>query len=224
MKFESGDTLLFIGDSITDCGRGRPVGEGDGLGGGYVGLAASLMATHYPERHVRILNTGISGNRIIDLHERWDTDVLALAPDWLSIKIGINDVWRQFDSPELERQVTLDEYERIARKLIKRTEEALSLKGLILMSPYVIEPDPDDPMRCRMDEYGAVVERLAGEYGATFVNVQKAFEEHLAHHPSESLCDDKIHPNLTGHMIIATCFLNAVGFEWLAGCGPSVAG
>ena len=58
MKISAQDTLLFIGDSITDCGRSRPVGERDGLGDGYVNLANSLLATCHPETCIRVLNTG----------------------------------------------------------------------------------------------------------------------------------------------------------------------
>jgi len=31
MKIEQNSRLLFIGDSITDCGRAIPIGEGNGL-------------------------------------------------------------------------------------------------------------------------------------------------------------------------------------------------
>ena len=93
MKIENSDSILFIGDSITDCDRVRPVGMRDWLGESYVAFVNALLAANYPERDIKVLNTGTSGNRIIDLEARWQTDVLDLAPDWLSIMIGINDVW-----------------------------------------------------------------------------------------------------------------------------------
>ena len=61
----------------------------------------------------RVVDMGISGNTTRDLQARWQTDVLDLKPDWLSIMIGANDVWRQFDSPrQTEKHILIDEYKR----------------------------------------------------------------------------------------------------------------
>jgi len=218
MKFADGDTLLFTGDSITDCGRAWPVGERAGLGDGYVAFVDSLLSVYRPDIRIRVLNTGISGNRVIDLAARWQRDVLALEPDWLSVLIGINDVWWQFDPVPDPNQVTIERYENVYRRLLERTRP--DLKGLILMAPYVIEPSPNDPMRTRMDAYGQVVQRLAADFDAVFVDLQAAFNRYLAHRPSQTLCDDRVHPNMTGHMIIASAFLTAVGADWNPAAKP----
>ena len=83
-------------------GRARPIGEGradDALGRGYVMMVDALLGAVYPERMIRVINMGVSGNTTRDLKARWQRDVLDLKPDWLSIMIGANDVWRQYDSP-----------------------------------------------------------------------------------------------------------------------------
>ena len=103
MKITDGQSILFTGDSITDCGRGYPVGEKGRLGDGYVSFVDVLLGASDPQTHITILNTGIGGNRVIDLEKRWQKDIRRLKPDWLSVMIGINDVWRQFDRPELEQ-------------------------------------------------------------------------------------------------------------------------
>jgi len=36
----------------------------------------------------------------------------------------------------------------------------------------------------------------------------------LKHNHPAAYAGDRVHPNLTGHMVIARAFLNAVGFEW----------
>src|SRR5690554_5891653 len=82
--------LLFIGDSITDCGRRQ---DPEGIGSGYPRLVRDYLSAKDPDNAPVVLNTGISGNRVTCLQERWKTDVLDLKPDVLSIKIGINDVW-----------------------------------------------------------------------------------------------------------------------------------
>lgn len=211
IPFQANHKLLFIGDSITDCGRERPVGQRrwSSLGGGYVSFVDSILGASLPEVPVRVLNTGISGNRVTDLESRWQTDVLDLAPDWLSVMIGINDVWRQFDGEPGMPQVGAEQYEEVYRGLIARTRP--QLMGLVLMTPYFLETNRADPMRVMMDAYGVITKRLAEEFDAVFVDVQAAFDTYLQHQPTQSLCADRVHPNGVGHMIIARAFLRAVG-------------
>ena len=127
MIFENGDKIVFAGDSVTDMGSTNPFGEAmfEGLGTGYVRILDSMFSAYYPEMNIRVVNSGISGNTSEDLLERFDRDVLDKNPDWCSICIGINDVWRQFDVPSIkEYQVMPDEYEKnleeMILKIIKR--------------------------------------------------------------------------------------------------------
>ena len=202
--------LLFIGDSITDCGRDRD-SCGVELGVGYVREIDALVRVHYPQLPIQILNTGISGNRVTDLEERWQTDVLKLKPDYVSIMIGINDVWRHYDSPFLE-QVDLTTYIAKLDGLIQQT--LVSVKGLMVMSPFFLETNRADPMRAQMDAYGAAAKSIALRHNVVFVDVQAAFDAWLSHSPTQQLCADRVHPNHLGHHIIASAFLNAVGFQW----------
>src|SRR5690348_8852462 len=82
--------LLFIGDSITDCGRAT---DKDQLGSGYVRRVRDWLLAEDPVNCPAVINTGISGNRIVHLAKRWQRDVLDHKPDVVSIMIGINDVW-----------------------------------------------------------------------------------------------------------------------------------
>jgi lysophospholipase L1-like esterase len=215
MIFEKGDKVLFIGDSISDYERKRPVGEGlfNAWGTSFVADAASLLSCTYPELHLRFVNMGISGHTVRDLYSRWQTDVMDQKPDWVSILIGINDVWCQFDMPEMkELHVPLDEYEATYEKLILQTLS--TAKGMILMTPYYMEPNRLDPMRIRMDEYGAAVKRLAEKYSLVFIDLQKAWDGLFQHMHSSNIAWDRVHPNQIGHMFIARQFLNSVGFVW----------
>src|SRR4028118_860663 len=123
MKLQPRQKIVFIGDSITDAGRTRPQGEGlfNAIGSGYVQYVDALLGATYPEYSIRVVNQGNGGNTVRDLKERWQSDVLDLQPDWLSIMIGINDVWRQFDSPrQNEQHVGLEEYESTLRELVEK--------------------------------------------------------------------------------------------------------
>ena len=215
MHIQPKSKLVMIGDSITDCGRARPIGEGlfDALGTGYVSLVDGLLTARYPAHGIRVVNMGLSGNTVRDLQGRWQSDVLDLQPDWLSLFIGINDVWRHFDTPlQPEGQVSLAEYARTLETLVRTTRP--TLKGLILMTPYFIEPNRADGMRAMMDDYGAVVRQLADTYDALLVDTQAAFDAVLQHLHPMALAWDRVHPTRTGHMILTRAFLQAIGYEW----------
>lgn len=214
MLLQKNDTLLFIGDSISDFERARPVGEGlfNAWGQSYVANAASLLCCMYPELNLRIINMGVSGNQIRDLDARWQTDVLVLKPDYVSVLIGINDVWRQFDSPQMpELHVPLDEYEATYRKLIEKTLPIV--KGMILMTPYYMETNRQDAMRAKMDAYGAVVKALCEQYSLLCVDLQAGWDKLFAHMHSTNIAWDRIHPNQIGCMYIAKQFLRAIGAD-----------
>ncbi len=215
MLIQANSKVLFIGDSITDCNRARPIGEGlfDALGNGYVNIINSLLTARYPAYSLRIVNMGVSGDTVRDLRGRWQTDVLDLTPDWLAVCIGINDVWRHFHSPaQPEWHVPLAEYVQVLEDLLLLSLP--SLKGLILMTPFFIEPNRSEPMRLMMDEYSAEVKRLAGKYHATLVDTQVAFDAVLTDLHPMALAWDRVHPTPVGHTILAQSVLKATGFEW----------
>ncbi len=215
MKLDKNSRLVMAGDSITDAGRAQPAGEGLGgaLGTGYVGLIDALLGAAYPELGVRVVNKGTGGNTVRDLEARWQADVMDQRPDWVSVMIGTNDVWRQFDSPTRpEQAVPLEEYAQTLDALIARTRPAVT--GLVLLTPFYIEPNRRDPMRARMDEYGAAVRAVARRHDALFVDTQAFFDAALASCYPATLAWDRVHPSLTGHMILARAFLNGVDFEW----------
>ena len=215
MIFEKGQKVLVIGDSISDFDRARPVGEGlfNAWGTSYVADVGALLTSVYPELGLRIVNMGISGNTVRDLKARWDSDVVALNPDWVCVLIGINDVWRQFDSPNMtEQHVLLEEYVSTYEELIVRTMQFA--RGMVLMTPYYMEPNRNDPMRARMDEYGAAVKELAKKHGLICVDLQAAWDELFKYMHSCNIALDRIHPNQSGHMLIAHKLLDAVGFDW----------
>ena len=214
MLFQRNDTVLFIGDSITDYNRARPVGEGlnNAWGTSYAAMASSLLCAMYPELHLRMINMGISGNQIRDLDKRWQTDVLDLKPDWVVVLIGINDAWRQFDSPsQPELHVPPEEYRATYQRLLEQTLP--TVKGMVLLTPYFMEPNQADPMRARMDEYGQIVKELAAQYGLPCVDTQAAWDGLFQHMHPCNIAWDRIHPNQVGCMFLAKTFLAAVGFD-----------
>jgi lysophospholipase L1-like esterase len=215
MLLEKGQKLLFIGDSITDCDRARPDGEGlfGAVGKGYVSYVDAMLQAVYPDKGIRVVNKGIGGNTVLDLEKRWQEDVIALKPDWLVVMIGTNDVWRQYDSPFIkDSHVYPETYEPTLRKLIEVASQ--SVGKIVLMTPFYIESNEQDAMRKTMDQYGAIVRKVAEETGSLFIDTQAAFNEVLRELYAATLAWDRVHPTAAGHMVIARAFLKRIGFEW----------
>ena len=213
----TGTKLIMIGDSITDCDRARPFGEGkgDALGTGYVTHINALLESTCPELDVRMINMGTSANTVRELRERWQTDVIDLQPDWVSIMIGINDILRRYNRKHIkECHVLLKEYELTLENLVINTK-ASGVQELILMTPFFIESSSEDPLRALTLQYGAAVKRISERQGTRFIDMQAPFDRYLKYHYSLELAADRVHPTQTGHMIIAREWLKAVGYQWL---------
>ncbi|MET8349138.1 MULTISPECIES: SGNH/GDSL hydrolase family protein [unclassified Micromonospora] len=206
MILRTGQRVVFIGDSITDCGRRDTAAP---YGAGYVSLVRALVGARHPELDAEWINRGVSGDTVRNLAARWDDDAIAERPDWLSVMIGINDIWRRYgDRPD--EAVPLDEYERTLRDLLRRAVDATGCR-LILGDPFLIEADRGDPQRADTDRYCAVVAALATEFDAVHVPTQAAFDRVLAVSPAKRWADDRVHPHLPGHAVLADAFLTALG-------------
>lgn len=215
MLFDNFDRIVFAGDSVTDMGSEQPIGEGlfDNVGHGYVRVIENMLNTWYPELLIRVTNAGTSGNTSRDLLKRFQRDVVDLNPNWVSICIGINDVWRQFDSPAIvSDHVGLEEYRDNVEQMILSVKD--KVKGIILMTPYYMEPNEQDLMRKRMDEYGKICKELATKHGCIFVDLQAMFNKYFTYRHSAYIAWDRVHPNQVGATLIAREFLMNCGFDW----------
>lgn len=213
MYFAPKSKIVIMGDSITDCGRTQPVGEGlfNAHGHGWVNLVVGQLGAAYPQDGLRVVNMGTSGNNVRDLKDRWQRDMFDQRPDYVAVMIGTNDVWRQFDLPlQPETHVYIDEYEATLEALVAQTNP--TVRGMVLMTPFYMEPNTADAMRAAMDRYGAVVRKVAQKYGTLFVDTQAAFAPVLQHMHSAAIGWDRVHPNIIGHTVLARAFLDAVGF------------
>jgi len=196
--------VLFIGDSVTDCGRRT---DPDGLGDGYV----RLLATG-PLAGCRVSNRGVGGDRAVDLAARWEADVVAERPDVLSVLVGVNDTWRRYDAGEV---TPVDEFEATYRSLLDRARAA-GVGRLVLVEPFVLPVRPgqerwwDEDLGARVD----VVGRLAAEHDAVLVPAAAHLTALVREHGAAALADDGVHPTALGHRALADL--------WWAGAGPSV--
>jgi lysophospholipase L1-like esterase len=207
--FKARQTIEFIGDSITDCGRREPPHQP--LGDGYVRMIHNLLQAGYPELDLKVVNKGISGDRVPDLQARWQEDAIASNPDWLFIYIGINDVWRFFEF-ERSEAVSLADFERIYREILTGADSNTQ-STIRLIAPYLAEKDLEDPFRKKLMDYQAVVDALGEDFNLPVIHLQPAFDWAMLSQPADYWTADRVHPTEVGHTLIALTILRACGFR-----------
>ena len=196
---------VFIGDSITDTGRRE---DPEGYGNGYVSRIREQLLVNDPACTTEILNRGVSGDTVRELRQRWQTDAVALKPDLLSVKIGVNDVWRSFDGAP-DQAVGTDEYRATLRGLLGEAS-ALDCR-LVLVTPFLVEPDRQEPMRREVEHRARIVAELASEFGAALVELQPAFDAAMDASSPERWAPDRVHPSGPGHLLIARGLAGSAG-------------
>lgn len=211
MRFQAGDKIVFVGDSVTACGRRLPVGHGSAgeLGTGYVSYIDAWLGATQPDQALQVINMGIDGNTVRDLAHRWQRDVVDLRPDWVSLMIGINEVWRQFDSPnDSSQHVDLTEYVATLEDLVAQTGN--HVKGIIFMTPFLMESDMSDAMRSKTIQYARAMADIGRRYDIPVVHTQPAIDDVLAQSDRSRLSSDRVHPHAVGHMVLARAWIKTI--------------
>jgi lysophospholipase L1-like esterase len=201
--------ILFQGDSITDAGRKRESKDPNiqiGLGGGYAFLAAADLLNTFAAKNLNIFNKGISGNRVDQLSDRWQTDCLDLRPSVLSILIGVNNYWQKHRGTY---DGTAESYEKEFRALLKRTKEALPDVKLIICEPFAVVgcSAVDKTWFPEFDQYRAVARKLAGEFNAIFIPYQEIFAKASKIAPPTYWTRDGVHPSIAGAKLMADAWM-----------------
>ena len=209
LLFKPKRVIEFIGDSITDCDRRMP--EHAPLGSGYVREIHRLLQAGYPELNLTLINKGISGDRITNLAKRWEADAINIAPDWLFVYIGINDVWRSFEGA-VEEAVDLPDFITFYHRLINETQIKLPDTQIRLVSPFLGEKDVSDPFRRKLFDYQRAIDEIGDATGVPVIHLQPAFDWAMLSKPAGFWTTDRVHPTSEGHMLIALTILRACGF------------
>lgn len=202
-------TILLQGDSITDAGRSREY-EGN-MGFGYATMVAGEMMLDYPGKF-KVINRGISGHRIVDLYARIRRDFINLEPDYLSILIGVNDVWHAFgDDPN---GVNDDKFRKIYCMLIEEILAARPGVKIYILEPFMLKLDQNDAEWAEKDREvrlrAASAKYVAEKYGLPFIPLQEQFDRLCSVcEPSYWLLDG-VHPSPAGHQLIARALADAL--------------
>ncbi len=209
IRLERNDTIVFIGDSITAAERHRQAYSP--LGFGYVHFAGNLLLARHPALDLRIVNTGISGDTVIDLKRRWQKDCLDQRPSILSILVGINDIWQRTMEPGLARDAAgPEEFELTYEQLLAQARQG-GTRQLVLMEPFLFCRDRTNEVYRALLPYLEVVRQLAIRHGAVEVPLQARIEQQIVEIPPEKWSQDMVHPYFWAHAWIAQQWLDATG-------------
>ncbi len=204
IELKDGDTLVFLGDSITHQCL-------------YTQYIEDYFYTRYPKLRLRFHNSGVGGDRAADALRRFDEDVASFKPKFVTVLLGMNDgTYRDFD------KATFDTYQADMAKLLDR------IAGLGAQA-VVMTPTMHDARAARMSKrgpaeprdtyyngvlalYGAWLREQAHIRGLGFVDMYSPLNnltlQERKTHPEFTLIKDAVHPDAPGQVVMATAILN----------------
>ena len=204
---------MFQGDSITDGNRGRSADPNHIMGHGYAFSVASRVGADFAESKHRFYNRGISGNRVKDLKDRWQTDTLDITPDVLSILIGINDTSMLINKGEVENSA-IDLFETTYRDVLNQSRKQNPDTLFVLCLPFVY---PVSRVKDNWKNYSSIIaslaartKKLAAEFNAVVVDFPAVFDKAIKRAPADYWIWDGIHPTVPGHELMAREWIKQV--------------
>ena len=200
-------TFVFQGDSITDSGRDR--NNDDYRGNGYPTLVAGRIGADRPGEF-RFLNRGVSGDRIVNINCRIKCDLINLQPDYLSVLIGINDVWHEVGG---RNGVDDEKFRRTYLEIIEEVQRMCPGVKIFILEPFVLRGAATDGswgIFDRETKKRAVSARFVAEKtGCVFVPLQATFDAACEKAPVSFWLHDGVHPTAMGHELIARALTEA---------------
>ena len=196
--------ILFQGDSITDAGRDRR--NYHNMGNGYPKFVAQALAEKYPEVEFEFINFGIGGNRTCQLFDRLFPDCIAFQPDFVSILIGVNDVWHRYGP---ERIATQDEQIALNYKcILERIKNETGAK-ILMIQPFT-EGEDQAHMRADVEKVKLIVNSLAEQYSDAYIKLDDLMHADENYGKEHYFTRDGVHPNPTGAAFIAKLYVEAI--------------
>lgn len=204
--FQPGQTVLFQGDSVTDCNR--TYGDDSSLGDGYPRKIADIYTALFGAG-VTFINRGVSGNRVRDILARCKQDILDVKPDVISILIGINDVWRRYDSGD---PTSVEAFEKTYRELLETVKKELPNTKIMIIEPFVLHSLPDRAQWHEdMDPKLQAIRRLAAEFADYFLPMDGLMIQAAGKYGCKALAEDGVHPTALGHGVVAYEYMKTLG-------------
>ena len=193
---KDGETIAFLGDSITEAGWSNP--------NGYVKLVIAGLAANGVK--VQPVPAGISGNRSTQMLARVEQDVLSKKPQWMTLSCGVNDVWHGPNG------VPLELYKENISKILELASAAEV--RVVILTATVIQEQLDSPHNQQLAPYNDFLRALAREHRLPLADVNALFHQRIKTAQSggeKVLTSDGVHLNDAGNRLMAQGVLRAFG-------------
>lgn len=221
--FKPGQTVLFQGDSITDCGRWY---YDNNFGFGYAWKVATIYNSlfgddtvsfenrenpqephaAYPpvsaDSGVTFINKGWAGNRVLEILARYQEDIVDLKPDFISILAGINEVLHYYEGSS--EFMPPEVFEKHYETLLTQIKRDLPNTKIMMIEPFVLPSAPDfERLQAELNDKVTCVRRLARKYADYYLPLAGILAAKCLEFSPEQLAKDGIHPTPLAHGIIA---------------------
>lgn len=168
----------------------------------------------------KVINAGIPGShtgsikdnnlyKVAHGMDRFDTAVLSYHPDWVTINFGINDSWQDAGKKGTSR-IPINRYRQNLTFFI----DGISREGgkVILLTPNPIGKKYKGFHRRRLKKYMKVTRQLAKNKNIPLIDTWKLFPDSVRKKQKgiDSLLLDGVHPNDTGHKLIANAIAKII--------------
>ncbi len=203
LLIRSGETLAFMGDSITDFADDKPAG--------YCRLVIDGLRQYGVD--VKPLYVGHGGDRSADMLARLDRDVIAKKPDWMTLNCGVNDAWGYKRG---NRGIPVDQYAENVTEIVDRCEAA-GIRVILLTPSIIGEDNLDNESNNLLPPYVEWMRRFAEERNLPLADIHAMMYEGLEADPMPgfkqryTFTGDGVHLQPRGHRLFARGILRAAG-------------
>jgi lysophospholipase L1-like esterase len=205
MDLKDGDTVVFLGDSITHQCL-------------YTQYVEDYFYTRYPKMHIHFHNAGVGGDRAKDALTRFDEDVAAYKPKYVTILLGMNDgTYRDFD------KATFDTYQQDMSTLLDKIAAigatAIPITPTMFDSrAKVLRGDNQEPRNTYyngvLSLYGSWLREQAQNRGLGFVDMWSPLNDLTMDArkktPDFTMIPDGVHPAAEGQVVMAVSIIQDV--------------
>jgi len=140
--------------------------------------------------------------------------MLFFKPDYVVILIGINDLHQPL-AGNMEKDETLKKHKDAYDEILSRTAKELPDCKILLLEPFFMSRDAaSKSFRTEalevLPDYIAVTRQMSEKYNTGLIKTQELFQNILKHYETDTICLEPVHPNTTGHLVIAEAIYNAL--------------
>jgi lysophospholipase L1-like esterase len=171
------------------------------------------LTEKHKDLDIKVINAGISGNKVPDLQRRLQKDVLDKKPTLVVIYIGINDVWHGEKDPK--RGTSKEKFEEGLKDIIAKITNAGA--RVVLCTPSVIgeKTGGANSLDAKLDEYSDISRKIAKELKIPLCDLRAAFGDYLkSKNPDNKergiLTGDRVHLNPAGNKLVAETILKTI--------------